>query len=269
MNFLNINSTDNLGGHKRSNNDLYYIQQSVYDVCEALAITLGNTTSPLVLGDFALTDGATTFTLAFDAIVYYNRKLYRVSAATGVTKSVAAGAAYKFRIDTTLGLQNPVTYGSGAQKNVHLYEYMTLVHTELTGTNYVPLATMNVGTWIPYTPVLGSGFSAVTTSGYYKVIGKTMHLRISVTAMNDDEGAKTVLLPGVYKCKHTARRMPGIGEYIYLPPAAETGYEIGGTDYLFRLATIAGSNAITAVGVKIMTKGQVFELDATLTFEIE
>lgn len=213
MRRLNLDPLVNTGGHRRSVNDLNYLQESIYDVVKALGTMVGNSVGgPVILGDFQLRDNGSTFDLLNQCAVFYQNKIYFVNAATGVAKSGAGGAEYKFQIVSTPGPDNPVSYQSGSPFNVHLTEDMQLVHTNLTGSTYVPLTAFNTG-WVTVSSPVTTGLTIDDPGQFvsikYKRIGKTLNLWFRIVCTVDGVTYPSFNLPNGYKLKENIWQICG------------------------------------------------------------
>lgn len=199
MNRLNLDEAVNLGGHKMSLNDLNTLQLSTLDVAQALAYLIGQGGNNVILSKLDIDDRTNDFDLELPAMVYYNNKVYRVDAAFAQAKT--AGGAYKFRIDTAVDGDNPVDYEDGSQYNVHIEETMTLVHTNQSGSEYVPLSSFeSFNGWTEVTPELSGNF---TVGGgvnklRYKVLGRLMFIEAVLSGTLDSQGIITIQLPYTY-----------------------------------------------------------------------
>lgn len=201
MNRLNIADTVNLGGHKMSLNDLNTLQLSVFDVAQALAFMMGQGGTNIILSQLLIDDRVNDFDVELPAVVFYTGKLYEVPAAFSQAKS--AGGAYKFRIDTAVDPDNPVTYQDGSSFNVHINETMTLVHTTQTGANYIPLSSFNsFNGWNevePSTTNLDTGDPGDEKTLRYRIIGNTMFFTLHLIGTVSANGAVSVTFPWTIK----------------------------------------------------------------------
>ena len=260
MHRLNINPTDNTGGHRFSLNDFDYVQESVFDVCQGLAYIHGEGGTAIVLSDLRLTERTLDFDLELPVLVYYNGKIYIVNVRFGEAKSTAPGAAFKFRIDTELGPNNPVTYQSGLQKNVHINEVMELVHTDLTGAEYLPF-TVFTADW---TQVASPVFAGITIDNpgefltvRYKKVGTVMNLNINLQGQKVVGVEPTIQLPYAYKFKNDERFLA-------------TGSHQGPADQnLFGITATADTNQMTirAHTIQSLDTGTMV-LSLSITFEV-
>lgn len=202
MKYLNLDESTNVGGHPFSLDDLKYLQDGIFNAVEALAFIHGNGGDPALMSDLQVTDNGATFNINKPAVVYYSGKLYRIEPEFNVAKTIASGSAYKMQLVTVAHSSNPVTYESGNQLNVHKNEYMKLVYTNLTGSDYIPLANFTGSAWRPYTPTV----TYMTYAGggerlnvRYRVEGRTMYLSIDFIGQFDSTGAPSITLPYDYK----------------------------------------------------------------------
>lgn len=200
MHELNIDPSVNIGGHKRSLNDLYYLQLSTFDVADAIAFLIANGGNSTILSALQIDDRTNDFDLELPVYVYHQGKVYRADARFAAAKT--AGGAYKFRIDNTFQEDNPVTYENGTQYNVHVNRTMTLVHTTQTGNEYVEMSAFEFGNgWHTVTPAatnitFDNPGEAITLS--YKVFGRIAFFNLNIYGTLTG-GNVTVTLPYTMK----------------------------------------------------------------------
>jgi hypothetical protein len=264
MKRLNLDSSVNLGGHKRSVNDLQQLQESIYDSVRALAYAIGgDSASPLILGDFQLRDNGSTFDLEAGCAVFYNNKVYFVPPAAAQPLSI--GGVYKFQIVTTTGPNNPVTYQSGVNFNVHLDEVMNLVHTTTVGASYIPLSSFSTGGWTELDDNFETASMTVAGGGEYFLcryskIGKTLHLYLDIVGTIVTSPPQ-IYLPFNFKLKRS------VLQYALGTRDIGGGFSFAG----LRLVGTAGNNYIV-VGLEnggAMSDGDKFTLRVNFSLEIE
>lgn len=206
MKQLKLDQSINVGGHRRSVDDLLYLQDSILDVAQALALMHGNSGSTAILSELEIEDLGATYNLNKPAVVYHDGKLYRVESVFGAAKG-GVGSAFKFEMTTTVGANDPVEYENGSLFNVHIDETLQLRHTNAVGPQYIELSAAQASAWIsfPTTPtnitVIGVGEYCVVK---YRVLGKTLFVYVSI---NGQLTANTfsVPLPNAYKSKNFVR----------------------------------------------------------------
>lgn len=209
MRFLDLDNAVNLGGHRLSVDDLQYLQDGIFDVVDAMARVIGSGSTAAILSDMAITDNGTTFNVEKPAAVYYQGKVWLVPSASNQVKG--AGGEYKFQLVTELGANDPVTYGSGAQFNVHKNQYMRVVYTNLTGSDYVAFTAFTGSDWNAYTPATISDITYAgpgeSLSCRYRVQGKTMFLSINFTGQFTNVSVPTISLPFNHKFKANGAKL--------------------------------------------------------------
>lgn len=197
MKQLNIDPAVNVGGHKFSLNDLQYLQNSVFDMTQVFAFLLGQGAQNVILTVMQLDDRTNDFDLELPLWVYYNGEVYRCDAAFAQSKT--SGGAYKFRIDTATHPDNPVQYADGNSYNVHIEKTMTLVHTTLSGANYVTLASLQqFNGWQTHDPSvsnLDTSDPGDAKSLRYRVMGNTMFFTLKLKGTVSADGVISVAMP--------------------------------------------------------------------------
>ncbi len=207
MKRMNLDSSINLGGHKRSVNDLETLQGSIDDICQAIGLMLGNSGSAAVLSELEIEDLGATYNLNKPASVFYNGKLYRVNSVFGAAKG-GVGSEYKFEITTTPLADNPVTYQSGASFNVHIEEEMELRHTNASGAQYLALSAVTASEWITFPTTALTNLTVAGGGEYcrvkYRVLGKTLFCYVAVVGQLTGTSF-AIPLPNGYKTKEFVR----------------------------------------------------------------
>lgn len=209
MHFIDLDEAVNLGGHRFTLDDLAYLQRSVLDAVQAMAYIHGSGGNPAILSDLQITDNGTTFDLEKPAMVYYSGKVWEVDPEYGVTKGT--GGEFKFQLFTEVNPNNPVTYGSGEQFNIHKNQKMKLVYTNLTGSDYVPLTAFTGSSWIPYTPTISADITFAGPGEHlncrYRVQGKTLYLSVDFIGQFDVNNAPSITMPYGYKAKYNGNTL--------------------------------------------------------------
>lgn len=212
MKYLNLLPAINLGGHPISLNDLTTIQNGIFDVLYGIS-GMGNDSQGIaILQPIEITESGSTFdNNAFFVILMGSAQLVRVVASTGAAKSSDPGAKYYIRVSNSVGADNPVSYESGQQFNVHFETSATLVHTHLpTGDDYL-ISLFNNNGWRGTTLLeFGVDISAGTFASRYRVIdGNTMMLYLQIIGQVET-GVVKFILPKPYLFKKTFKQVvPG------------------------------------------------------------
>lgn len=159
MNYLNINEASNLGGHPFSLNDLDSIQMGTIDLMNAVSAQHYDDFGVCLLSPPKVSiSGGNYSNGIFYVILFGDGQVLRVASSSGVALSGAPGAKFYVRVSTAFLTGNPVTYESGASKNVHAESSAQLVHTASPGGNDYPFTHFNLCDWI-------DGSSAFSTAG--------------------------------------------------------------------------------------------------------
>lgn len=182
MHGLNITSGGNLGGHRLSLDDLLYLQLGLLDLASVFPTIIGQGFSDTILSELRIDDHGSTFDLEIPVAVIYQGEIHLVEPGFAQPKG-PGGSEFKFQIVTENNANNPVIYASGTPINVHRNKKMVLVHTNISGADYVPVADFTASNWITYTPTV----AGLTYAGggeflelKYRNFGKTLFLSISL-----------------------------------------------------------------------------------------
>jgi hypothetical protein len=203
MTILDIDSGNNTGGHPFWMNDLKSLQDGTFDTISSVGIVAGSAFTPMILGNLAIRETATTFDLSYPSMAWYNSRVWVINTAIGSPLSTVPGSAYKLKKNKVLANGDPVLYATGLPKEVHYIEFFTIEHTALAGPEYVPLTFFNVNGWIEETAVTQISNSTTTLKIRWKAIGHTLYIWCAIPAGSTAAQANYayVQLPSLYKAK--------------------------------------------------------------------
>lgn len=224
MKYLDLDPTTNSKGHPRSLNDLYYIQQGVFDLAHALASALSESgMAGVILQGCELTDDGVNYSLN-SGYIYDSteKKVYVVQSSTGL---LVSGGEYRFFRNAAQGPDNPVLYESGTTFIVHKETSIGFSHTTSAGPNSALYSsykrgnvveaianlqeqvTLNTnvitaisGNWVDISSyaeplIQGLNASATNVRYRYRLVGKALNLNVSATINNGTTNSPSISIP--------------------------------------------------------------------------